>query len=343
MKENIEFLRDIVRTPSPDGDERQAAQYFLDYCSKIPGVTPVGIDHFNNTTVTKGSGPLKIMISAHIDELGFLVQTITDNGYVHIAKVGGIDVKVLPGALVQCNGINGIIGKKPIHVESQDERKQVLQLEELLADFGFESKEEAQKYVKIGDSIVFRKGQEHLEFGPSGNYIIAPALDDKLGVYVIAEVLRRVNVPEGVTLYCVAMTQEEVGLRGAHVAARRINPDISVDIDVCPSTEKELKIDPDKYGEIALGKGVAIPYGSDKSRRIANRMVELCEANGIPYQTHVAVAGGTNTSVIQTNALDCETMLLSLPNQNMHTQVEKCCWTDTEACINLITKFIEEQ
>ena len=342
MKENKEFLRGIIRIPSADGDERQAAEFFTKHCTSFPGVEAVEIDHFNNAVVKKGHGDIKMMISGHIDEIGFQVQYISKNGFVNIAKVGGIDLKVLQGAQVECNGLTGIIAKRPIHVETQKERESVPKIEEILVDFGFKDDEEARQHLAVGDMITFKKGLECLDFGPSGEYIVAPALDDKLGVYVVSEVMRRVNVPEGITLYGVATTQEEVGLRGAKALAMRLNPNISIDIDVCPSTEQELNIDPKKYGEVALGKGVVIPFGPDKSRAICKTMCDICQKEDISYQRHVAVAGGTNTSAIQTSCDDCETMLLSLPNQNMHTQIEKCNWIDTEACINLMVKFIEQ-
>ena len=342
-KENIEFLQSLVRISSPSSCEEEAGKLFKDHCLGFSGVKYEETDVFGNVVVSKGSGPKKIMISAHIDEIGYMVQTITENGFLHVARIGGVDVKTALGAQVLVNSrVPGVIGKKPIHVESPEDRKSVNTLENLLVDVGCSNAEEVEKLgIQIGDPVVYAKEQEILEFGPSGDFMIAPALDDKLGVYACTEVLRRVKVPSDYTLYCVAMCQEEVGLRGAGLVASHYNPDISIDLDVTPSTEPELGINKNKFGEVLMGKGVVIPFGVDKSRRIANEMIKICEEKKIPYQRSVAVAGGTNTSAIQTRASDCETMLLSFPNQNMHTQVEKCSWTDTEACINLLTSYIE--
>ena len=137
------------------------------------------------------------------------------------------------------------------------------------------------------------------------------------------------------------MAQEETGLRGSKVAARRINPDISIDIDVCPVTGKEYDIDPAKYGDIKFGKGVVIENGPGKSPRIVKKLIKLAKENNIPYQLGVCRAGGTNTSAIQEHAGDCETVLLSLCNQNMHQANEICHWDDVEACIDLIVKYLE--
>lgn len=336
--EKEKFLESLLRTDSVSGCEEKIGKIFKEHLLE-EGIWDE--DKFGNIYFEKGKGRRKIMISAHMDEIGFLVSGITKNGFVRLAKVGGIDLKVLPGSLIQCGDLKGIIGKKPIHVEDPKEREKVIPLEDLVGDFGFSGKEEAEKYIKIGDPVSFSKDNVNLHFGPSGNLVMGPALDDKVGIYIISEVFKRVNLSEDFTLYCVGMTQEEPGLRGAAVAARCINPEISIDIDVCPATEKEYDIKVEKYGEVKMGGGIVIPFGVDKSRRIAERMIKICDKEKIPYQRHVAVAGGTNTSRIQMEAFDCETMLLSLPNHNMHTPVEKCSWTDINACIELMIKYIE--
>lgn len=327
-----EFLRELLTTESLSGYEYEAGLCFLKELGR--GQT----DKFNNAWAVRGNGKKRVMIEAHIDQIGLQVQLITDDGCLHVDRVGGIDKKVLPGSKVVVTSRDGkkyvgVIGKKPIHLEDSNERSKVSDIESILVDIGATSKKEVKSLgIGIGCLVSFDLSEPNLEFGPSGNLILSPGLDDKIGVYVVSQVFKGVD-NEAITLIAAATSQEETGLRGSGVLAGRLNPDISISIDV---TFCEGKTD-----DVSLGKGPVIMHGSDKSPRIAEEFIRIAEEQGIPYQEAVSGPRGTNTTKIQESALDCETYLISIPNKNMHTQVEICSWEDVENTIKLLTEFLK--
>ena len=351
MKErDLDLLGDLLSAPSPTGYEVAAKNVFCDHMSNFSN--HAFSDSFQNSAFTKGAvNGRPIMLSAHYDELGFMISDISESGLCNIVCLSGEDRRVLPGsrlsAIVGDKLIDGVILYKPIHVQTNKEYNSIAKVEDLLLDFGTTTKEELKNLgIEVGTLVVYPKFDYNLEFGPSKNFIVGNSLDDKLGVYVVAEIMRRVSekrlVEKNITLFGVGISGEESGLRGAKVAARRIDPEISIDFDVTPSTEKELGISTAKYGNIELGKGAVIEYGPDKSRRLCTELRRIADNNNIPYQIGIGRAGGTNTSKIQEHASDCETMLVSLPNRNMHQQNEMCHWEDVEACIELIVRYLED-
>lgn len=246
--------------------------------------------------------------------------------------------KDIPGSYIK-----GVIGKKPIHVEYDDNSKnELIPIEDLLVDIGAETKDEALEIIEPGSRVVFEANYiERL----GKNRFASKGLDDKIGVFIVAEVLRNLahtytDLFDDYTFYGVANTQEEVGLRGAMVTSKRINPDVSIDIDVTFATDEGRGIKPESYGDIKLGKGPVIISGPDKSWELRKRMIDVAELETIPYQLAASYAGGTNTSAIQEGAMDCETILISIPQRNMHTQVEVCDYRDIEGAINLIYKTL---
>lgn len=348
MKENIGFLESLLKTASPSGMEENAASLFVNQCVS-QGCTYEFTDKINNSVVSKGNGATTVMISGHIDTLGLIITTITDDGFLHFMRNSGEDKKVIPGQrfeIILDSGatIPAVCMKKAIHLETSKERDTVEKVEDMVLSIGAHDKKAAEALgIRTGLLCVYKMGNEILEFGPEKDLICSESLDDKIGVYITAEVMRRLrNIPGNIKVLGAATTQEETGLRGAGILANKLNPSVSIDIDVTHSTESSLGINKDKVGgDIKLGSGVVIEFGADKSRRIGKKMIDICKASNIPYQLSAGIACGTNTSNIQERALDCETMLLSIPCQNMHTPVEVVSWVDVEACINLIVKFIE--
>ena len=354
MERNTEFLKTLMSTYGCAGNEYSVGYKFAEEIyktikiSKSTGTSEVKqefIDNANNFCFSKGNGPKKVMLSGHSDWIAFACVSITDNGFLHITNVGGSDRRTLMGANVvivtdDYKYINGIVSIKPIHVIKREERNIVDEYKDILVDVGCSTKDEVEKLgIEIGNPIYFNSNNVDVEFGSSKNQIVGTALDDRIGLYITAEVMKRVN-NKNVTLYGVANSQEEVGLRGAEITASRINPDISIDIDVCASTEKEFNINKNTFGDVELGKGPVIVYGPDKNIGICRELKSICKANNIKYQVTVTKNGGTNTAAIQTHAFDCETALISIPNRNMHTQVEMCNWNDVDGAIELLTKYI---
>lgn len=337
------YLMELLNTPSPSGYERFGGiEVFKRYCRTL-NLKEEFTDAMGNCAFSIGNSDKSIMISGHIDEIGFQVSNITKEGMVNIVSLGGIDKKTLPGSIIEIIGnsgkiVKGIIGKKPIHIENSDERNEVTKLSDTLVDIGARSKEEAEELVSIGSVAVFERNLI-TEFGEHG--IMSKGLDDKIGVFITSLVMAKLKVNQNKNLlntkiYGVANTQEELGLRGATVTSKRINPTYSIDIDVTFANDEGRDIKDSIYGSIELGKGPVIEYGPDKSNAIINTMKRIAKTNNIPVQFAVSYAGGTNTDAIQLGGMNTETVHIAIPNRNMHTQVEVCDYRDIDAAIDLI-------
>lgn len=237
--------------------------------------------------------------------------------------------------------VPGIIGKKPIHVEwkADDEKDKTTKIKDMKIDIGAESKEEAMKLVGIGDPVIIQ--DIPMELGE--NRIVGRGLDDKTGVFIVGEVLRKLSKLnlQHVKVYGVACTQEETTASGAIISAANINPAYSIDFDVTFATDDEY-VSPCEWGDIKLGKGGAIAHGVDNNRELTNLIKKVCNETGIPYQEFVAPTGGTDTVHIKQASSDCATQLLSIPNRNMHTQVEMCDYRDLQSLIDMTVQTIME-
>lgn len=343
------FLEEILNAYSPSGQEENAITVWNSWCSKL-GLKHYYQDKIGNSAWSWGDGPIKIMISGHLDEIAMAVGNITEEGYLVLKNMAGIDKKVLPGSQVVILGdkgpVKGIVQSLAIHLQHAEKViDKVSEIHELKVDIGCENKEEViEAGVWPGCLVVFERNI-NLDFGK--NKIHGNALDDKIGVFCVYEVLRRLTTEDNgpslknkITVIGVGAVQEESGLRGMTVASHNLNPDISIDLDVTHASNGGM-YSTDKYGDVKLGKGTVIEFGQDKSRRLAKDMIKIAKENNIPFQTSVARCGGTNTDAIQLYSADCETMLLSLPLTSMHTPNETMNWIDIEATINLLYKTVQ--
>ena len=346
------FLEDLLNTPSPSGYEGfGGTEVFKKFCRNIPGVKEEFTDTMGNCAFSVGEGDISIMISGHIDEIGLQATMITDDGLINITSLGGIDKKCLLGQEVEILSsitgkiISGVIGKKPIHIEYDEDEydKSLYKYKDILVDIGAENKDEAKKLVSIGDPIVIKRNCS-LEFGGNPNRIMSKGLDDKIGVYISAMILKEIasHPRKGAKVWCTSMVQEEVGLRGAIRAAKEINPTYSIDIDVTFATDEGRGVEKELYGDIKLGKGPVIMHGPDKSAMIIRTIKRIAKDHEIKYQEAVAGAGGTNTAAIQEASLNTETIHIAIPQRNMHTPVEICDWRDVKEAVKLISLLIYE-
>ena len=348
VRKHADFLAKLTETPSPSGFEKIALGVFEDEVKSYYNQEPER-DKFGNTYFKVGHGDIKVLLSGHIDEVCAMVTSISDDGMLSIGQAGGIDKKDLVASHVvllkdDFTTIPGAVIKMPIHLEGREERyDKVDEFSDLRVDIGCESKKEAEKLgVRPGTTVLYAR-QTNLNFGE--NRMVSVGLDDKIGLFVAEEIFRDIVNPkhyprdweDKYTVYCLAATQEEVGCRSVCVAARRINPDISIDFDVTFATDGDLGISKNKYCDIALGKGAVLSYGGDKSPRL-NGILKSCSSY---YQEAAGGrAGGTNTSNIQLFSDDCETTLVSIPNRSMHTRVEVCDWRDVQSAVNMVSRAI---
>lgn len=339
---NLELLYDLLGANSPSGYESAATEIYSHFCAK-EGLTHEFTDSIGNVAYSTGNGNIPFMLSGHIDQIGLQVQYIDKDGFVYFIKDGGVDPKVIPGSIVTIlRGdkfpVYGVIGKTPIHIEARDDAKnKVTKLKDLKIDIGASSKEEAEKMVSIGDPIVFQ-----CTIVPMlGKRIASGSIDDKVGVYVTAMAMSRLSGHslKNLKVFGVACTQEEVGGHGASLAAKRINPQYSIDYDVTFATDDGC-VSKKEWGDIKLGGGGCIAYGPDKNKEMCDGMKRICEDNNIKYQVFSVGAGATNTLKIKLAADDCKTLLLSIPERNMHTSVEVCSADDLESLVDMTVQFI---
>ena len=338
---SLDFLKEFMLSSSPTGYEAEAAEVFRKYtsqfCDKVYG------DVMGNTiAVLNPEAEFKIMLAGHYDEIGFQIVYISDDGLIYFRANGGIDKLNVPSSevdIITPNGKGpGVIGKKPIHLLKEAERSKALELTDLWIDIGASSREEAEKLVSVGDPVAMRSNFRML----SENRFISKGTDDKIGAFVVAEVMRRLAGKKlNVGVYGVGTVQEEVGTRGAHTSAFGIDPDIAVALDVGFATDLP-DIPKKQYGDVTLGKGAILTRSCDNNRILGELLRKSAKDNAVSYQESAAhrATGGTDTATIQLTRAGVATALISIPNRYMHSQVEMCDLRDAESAIEILVGMI---
>ncbi len=340
-EKSLSFLKRLMGTPSPSGHERGAQDVVKaeieGFCDKVERDT-----HGNQIGIINPEGRPRVMLSGHIDEIGFMIKYIDENGYLYFAPVGGWDPQISQGQrvviLTKEGPIKGVIGKKPIHLLTQEDRKKVVQIKDQWIDIGAKNKEEAEKIVRIGDYAVVDVQFEKL----MGDIVVSRGFDDKSGAFVVVETLRLLK-DKGFSagVYGVTSVQEEIGLRGAKTSAYHINPDIGIAIDVtfatdAPTVEKKL------VGDIKIGGGPVIARGPNINPKVEALLIKTAEEEGIPYQLEGANrATGTDANAIQITRGGIAAGLVSIPNRYMHTPCEIVSLSDLENVAKLLAGFIK--
>ena len=232
--------------------------------------------HGNVIVVKNPDSPLRVMLAGHCDQIGLIVQHIDENGFLYIQPIGGWDPEMLIGQRMtvwtEAGPLFGVIARKPIHLLTEDERKQAPKMKDLWLDIGAADKDEAAKIVRIGDAVTVELGFHTMR----NNLAVSPAMDDKAGCWVVIEALRRAcqgpSKKLACGLYAVSTVQEELGLRGARTSAFGIDPQIGVAVDVthatdCPTIEKK------EEGDVRLGKGPVIHRGPNMNHKVVQRLI----------------------------------------------------------------------
>jgi endoglucanase len=288
----------------------------------------------------KGRTPRKVMLAGHMDEIGFVVKHVDDQGFLRLSPLGGFDAKTLIAKRVQVESshrgpILGAIGSKPIHIMSPEDRKQMPTVPELFVDVGL-SGEDAKGAIEIGDPVTLVQ-----EFVQVGDRCSGKSMDNRVSIYVLIEAMKRATELQ-CAVYAVATSQEEVGLRGAMTAAHRIAPDLGVAIDVTlacdvPGAKPEEQIS-------KLGGGVAIKVHDSSSishPKLVRAMRNIAREREIPFQMEVLTAGGTDAGGIQRGGSAVPAITLSVPCRYVHTVVETVSVGDLEATVALLAAFLE--
>ena len=340
-KSSLKFMEEFMNSSSPSGYEEAAAAVFRNYISKF--CDDVRTDVMGNTMgVLNADAPFRVMLAGHYDEIGFQIVYISDDGLLYFRPNGGIDKLNVPASeveiLTEKGKVHGVIGKKPIHLLSAKEREIAPELNDMWIDIGAENREQAEALVSIGDPVAmcpnFRFMGEHR--------VMSKGMDDKVGAFIVAEVLRELSKRKlNVAVYGVGTVQEEVGLRGAATSSFAIDPQVGFAIDVgfatdLPDIQKKL------LGDIRLGNGPELNRSADNNVVLGKIVRNIAKKHKIPYQDTAAhrATGGTDAARIQLNRGGVATCLLSVPNRYMHSPVEICDLRDIENSIKLLVETI---
>lgn len=283
-----------------------------------------------------GDGP-RLMLAAHMDEIGLMVTHVDEHGFLRVIPIGGWDATTLVDQRVLVRGredLEGVVGTTPIHLQDEAARTKRPEIGALAVDLGLPA-ERVRELVRPGDTATRIRSLR-----PLGDLLTGKSLDDRVGLYVMIEAMRAAGPGPGETVAC-ATVQEEVGLRGARVAAARVLPAVALAIDTCPADDGPGGT---RTGTTLLGRGAAIRV-MDASAIGSRALVELLEAlaveRDIPHQFHVANRGGTDTQSLQLAGRGAVAGCVSIPSRYVHTSVELVHPDDVEAAVRLTAALIE--
>lgn len=301
-------------------------------------------DAMGNLVAVKRSereGAKRVMISAHMDEIGFYVRYVDDMGFLRVHNVGGFDTRNLFARQVTVHTASGdLIGvmnpaTKPIHISTPKERKKIPKMAEFAVDLGLDA-DAVKERVRIGDPVTLRQ-----EFKDLGKVVTGKALDDRVNCYILVQVLKQLQKPV-YDIHAVFSVQEEVGLRGAATSAYSLEPEIGIALDTTLAVDTPGA--PTEQSVTRMGEGVALKVmdsSAISTRWLLDEFVALAEQTGVPYQFEILPSGGTDAGAIQRSRRGVATLTLSIPSRYVHTVTEMVAKCDVEASIKLLTQYLE--
>jgi putative aminopeptidase FrvX len=341
MKLNLDLLKQLSEVAGIPGWEDRVRELVKKELKGL--IDDVHIDALGNVIAhKKGKGP-KVMIAAHMDEIGFYVKHIDDKGFLRLQNVGGFDMRNLFARQVTVHttkaDILGLMnpGSKPIHISEPEERRKIPTLSEFFVDTGL-SADEVKKQVKVGDPVTLRQEAKAL-----GRLFTGKAMDDRVAVFVVLETLKQLKTKKlPYDVYAVFTTQEEVGLYGAVTSSYGVEPDIGIALDVTLAVDTPGSSPDQAITE--LGKGVAIKVMDSYSisdRGLVQGFVSLSEKNNIIHQMEVLPLGGTDAGAIQRSRAGVPSITLSIPTRYIHTVTECVHLDDVTATIELLKVYLQ--
>ena len=339
-KKDRKFLKKLLETPSPTGAEVELASLVRTRLADVADEIETNVMGSVHARLDGcGTGPT-LMLAAHMDEIGLMVTYISDDGYLSVSAVGGVDAAILPGMRVDVHtregSLRGVVGRKPIHLIDREERDKVTPIDKLVIDLGLPANE-VKKLVRIGDEITFDAGFERFGRGMA----VSRAFDDKCGVWIalrVMEELSRAGRAKGAFI-AAATVQEEIGVRGGETSAYGVHPDVALAFDVTHATDYP-GIEKSKYGNIVCGAGPVIARGPNINPVVFERLVAAAEKEGIAYQIEAEPGvTGTDARAIQISRGGIPCGLVSVALRYMHTPTEVIALSDLEDTVRLITRF----
>jgi len=339
-----DFLNRLLETPSPTGFEMPGQRVWAEWIKSH--AAEVECDAYGSTWAKlPGRSERTLMLEAHADEIGYMIKTIDDQGFLRLDRIGGSDAATARGRRLSIMGdkgvVPGIIGNTAIHLRKSDagsEKAPVVH--ELWVDVGASSPAEvADLGLRVGHPAVYQDGPMDMANGR----IVARALDNRIGSYIIAQVMKRIasrGEKPAFTLLCLNAVQEEIGGPGAEMATYRLRPDLAICLDVCHATDTPT-LDVARYGKIKLGGGPSLTHGTANHPHVVNRLIQASQTGNIPIQ-HEASSRytGTDTDKIYHSRNGIPSALISLPLRCMHSVVETVHIKDVQATIELLTNFV---
>jgi len=344
---NLELLSELCRTAGPPGHEERVRKIVRRELA--PLADRIEVDRMGNVVATrsprgarKGRSAAKarrVMLSAHMDEISLMVTHVDSRGFLRFTTLGGFDPKTLSTQRVVVHGkedVPGVVGAKPIHLMTDEERLKMPRLETFFIDLGLPAAK-VRKLVSVGDLVTRERG-----FAEIGETFSTKALDDRLGVFVMIEALRKLRAHD-VEVLAVATTQEEVGIRGAEVAAERLRPDLGIALDV--TLANDIPGADSAETVTSLGDGTAIKVMDSSvicDPRVVDALRSVARRKKIPFQMEVLPRGGTDTAAIQRAGGGVPSGCISIPTRYVHSVTEMCHRKDVQASIDLLSGFLAE-
>lgn len=338
----MELLRVLSDTPGVSGFEEPVQVVVKAELESV--CDEVWVDRIGNVIGVKRAArtidspePLRVMLAAHMDEIGFMVKHVDREGFVRFMPIGGFDPRTLVAQRVIIHGkrdVKGVIAPQPNWILSSEDKQKVLGIQDLVIDAGL-GKEAMSGLVSIGDVISLAQTFDEL----NDQVVTGRNFDDRIGVYAMLEAMKRIQECQ-VDVYAVATVQEEVGLRGVPTAAYAIEPDIGIALDGSLASDVPYAKDEDRHCAMGAGTGIYVMDGRTISDRgLVRFMVQLAEKNGIKYQLNLG--GGTDASIIQRNRLGARVCTIGPPTRYMHSTAQLCSKEDIESTIELLRVFLE--
>ncbi|RKZ23598.1 M42 family peptidase [bacterium] len=327
------MLDKLVNAFGPSGNENEVRELIKKEIE--PYVDKIEVDAMGNLYAIKGENP-EILVCAHMDEVGFMVVEINEDGTLKFLPVGGIDIRTVLGKRVKVgrNKIPGVIGSKAVHLLKPEEEKALPQWENLYMDCGFTKKDEAQKEISPGDYAVF-----DTEYTENGEYLIGKAFDDRIGCYITLELAKK-NFPFPIAF--VFTVQEEVGLRGASVVGNKLPVKIGLILEATAAGDFPQEKDLGRFP--APGKGPVITRLDKRcicDKELVDLLISIAEENGIPYQIKKPTVGGTDAGKIHLSREGVRCAVISVPARYIHSPVSVIHKKDVENTMKLAAKFLE--
>ena len=341
-----DFLLSYMRTDSPSTFEVEGQKVWVEQINKLGLETTV--DNYGNAfAVLKSKSPngdkYKVVIDAHSDEIGWMICNITDDGFIYVKRNGGTDHEITPSTrvriLTEHGKVNGVFGTTPIHLKDKETPYKPTE-DNIYIDVLAPSKEEVLKLgIEVGNYVVFDRQPEIID----DKYIISKALDDKIGGFVNAEVLRHLieqNVELPYDLYIVNSVQEELGLRGAKMITDTIKPNVAICFDVCFDTNAP-GVNKEKFGNHKMGEGIVFRTGMDVHPHLLKLMKKVATDNDFEYKVSVGGGGGTNTHSYNLSNGGVISSTLSIPLRYMHTPNEVVLLEDIQTSVDYLVELLK--